>query len=212
VTQEAWWNLLGTQPSASETCWTDCPVESISWYEALAYANARSRAEGLTECYELEGCTDAPPGSATFTCESAARVPGRCSGYRIPTEAEWEHAARAGAWTERYGPLHEIAWSQESGILEPQRVGQLPPNAWGLHDVLGNVWEWTWDTVSNTGAPLPADNPESAGYPYRVLRGGSYTSPRESVRAAMRFVVLSEYRAPNVGLRLVRSARVRGAE
>jgi formylglycine-generating enzyme required for sulfatase activity len=153
------------------------PVESVTWWEAARFCNARSAAEGLTPAY-----------SEDFDWDRAA------DGYRLPTEAEWEHACRAGTAGPRYGPLDEIAWYRENsgGLLH--EAGGKRPNAWGLYDMLGNTWDWCWDVY----------DAEVYG-PYRVLRGGGWFDEHWSCRASVRRRSHPDFTVDDVGFRLARS-------
>lgn len=115
-------------------------------------------------------------------------------GYRLPTEAEWEHACRAGTTGPRYGPLDEVAWYRGNSGERIHEVGAKQPNAWGLYDTLGNVWEWCWDVY----------DPEVYGV-YRVMRGGGWFDEHWSCRASVRRRSHPTFRIDDVGFRIVRS-------
>ena len=142
--------------------------------------------------------------------------------YRLPTEAEWEYAARAGTTGPTYGPLDDIAWYGKNSNDESHPVGQKKPNAWGLHDMLGNVREWVSDTFAAPYyASSPVDDPPGAqanygergqpgyvggaGVALPVIRGGAWPNPAEGVRASERYHYFGPtLRVSDVGFRLVR--------
>jgi formylglycine-generating enzyme len=148
------------------------PVESVSWLDAVAYCDALSASAGLPAYDEVAGG----------------------EGYRLPTEAEWEYACRAGTDGPRYGPLDEIAWYRDNSDGRLHEVGGKRPNAWGLHDMLGNVWNWCSDLY----------DPEVYGS-YRVLRGGGWFDEHWSCRAGVRRRSHPTFRVDDVGFRVARS-------
>mgnify|MGYP001359432735 CR=1 FL=1 len=158
------------------------PAESVSWWDAARFCNALSRSEGLDPVYRLQ------PEGEDVSWDPAA------DGYRLPTEAEWEYACRAGTTGPRYGELDEIAWYRDNAGDGPREVGGKHANAWGFHDMLGNVWEWCWDLY----------DPEVYGS-YRVLRGGGWFDEHWSCRASVRRRSHPTLRIDDVGFRLARS-------
>jgi formylglycine-generating enzyme required for sulfatase activity len=178
VTQAQYWAVTGRRPSAADG--ERHPVESVSWLDAAHFCNALSEAEGLTPPYDVRD-------------EDAEWDP-RANGYRLPTEAEWEHACRAGTIGARYGPLDEIAWYRANSGGTIHDVGGKQPNAWGLYDMLGNAWEWCWDIY----------DAEVYGA-YRVLRGGGWFDEHWSCRASVRRRSHPTLTIDDVGFRLARS-------
>jgi formylglycine-generating enzyme required for sulfatase activity len=190
VTQGEWQSVMGSNPSYFTDCGANCPVEQVSWEDAVGYANALSRREGLPECYA----------GSTFAGLA-------CKGYRLPTEAEWEYAARAGTTGSRYGNLDSVAWYDENSGSGTHPVGQKQPNAWGLYDMLGNVREWTGDWYAAYAGS--ASDPLGAGAgSLRVLRGGSCLYDARFARAAYRSSDAPAYRSGDLGFRLVRTESV----
>ena len=124
--------------------------------------------------------------------------------YRLPTEAEWEYAARAGTTGDRYGDLDEIAWYGSNSGGTPHRVGEKAANAWGLHDMLGNVWEWVQDWYGRYpgGSVTDPTGPESGSY--RVERAGSWNNYAWICRSAHRYRASPGNRSHNLGFRLLR--------
>lgn len=180
VTQALYAQLTDRQPSAARE--DHCPVESVSWWDAVSFCNTLSHREGLTPAYELHADADGIEWNAS------------ADGYRLPTEAEWQHACRAGTAGPRYGPLDEIAWYRDNSRDRIHEVGGRQPNPWGLHDMLGNVWEWCWDIY----------DPEVYGS-YRVLRGGGWFDEHWSCRSSVRRRSHPTFQVDDVGFRVARS-------
>jgi len=193
VTQGEWQRVMGNNPSYFSNCGSDCPVEQVSWLDAVGYANALSRADGLSECYDSSG--NVRGGGSIYAC----------TGYRLPTEAEWEYAARAGTTGSRYDTLDQVAWHSGNSGLETHGVGELLANAWGLHDMLGNVWEWTHDWYGTYGSTVTDPVGASSGS-NRVLRGGDRNDSAQNARSASRFSIAPAFRNDAFGFRLARSA------
>ncbi|MFF5934908.1 formylglycine-generating enzyme family protein [Streptomyces sp. NPDC012508] len=182
VTRALYARVTGERSGAAEG--GELPVEGVSWWDAVRFCNALSEREGLTPAYLLP-----PDGVGDVERDTSA------DGYRLPTEAEWEHACRAGTAGPRYGPLDEIAWHRGNSEERTHEVGGKRPNPWGFHDMLGNVWEWCWDVY----------DAEVYGS-YRVLRGGGWFDEHWSCRASVRRRSHPTFRVDDVGFRLARSA------
>ncbi|MER7482395.1 formylglycine-generating enzyme family protein [Streptomyces sp. NPDC126510] len=181
VTQAWYAEVTGRRPSTARG--DRLPVEGVSWWDAIRFCNALSVREGLTPAYEVR------PGDGEAGWDTIA------DGYRLPTEAEWEHACRAGSTGPRYGPLDEIAWYRDNSAETVHPVGGRQPNAWGLYDMLGNTWDWCWDLY----------DAEVYGT-YRVLRGGGWSDEHWSCRASVRRRSHPTFRIDDVGFRVARSA------
>ena len=155
VTQGEWESVMGANPSRFSDCGPKCPVEHVSWFDMDEFIQ------------RLNG-----------------RESGKGYRYRPPTEAEWEYAARAGTTGARYGELHSIAWYRDNSGSETHPVGRKRANAWGLHDMLGNVWEWTGDWYDRypSGSVTDPQGPSTGSY--RVIRGGSWAFLAGFVRSA----------------------------
>lgn len=214
-----WRQLMLSDPAGADC--PGCPVTLVNWYEAAAFLNARSEAEGYRSCYRgVAGCAgpetlgdgcpaDAPDGcDGDFVCPALVEVGQACNGYRLPTEAEWELMARGGRLEPRYGPLAEVARHVANSDGHVWPVGGLEPNAFGLFDVLGNASEWTADRWD--GDDLPPAEPETdptgaALGDRRAHRGGHLGTEPEEVRAAARESSPPARRSATVGFRAVRT-------
>jgi len=155
------------------------PATDVSWLRAIRFCNAASEWEGFDPAYGVDGV------------EVVWHVD--ADGYRLPTEAEWEFACRAGSTGAHYGPLAEVAWTSADGVSSPQDVGGKHPNLNGLFDTLGNTWEWCWDLLD------PARYGE-----YRVFRGGGFADDAWSARASTRRGGAPGMHHEDVGFRLAR--------
>ena len=215
LTQGTWTALGFTNPSNFTTSGTNRPVETVNWWEALEAANEASRRDGLPECYTLTGCNSNAIGAdrecTGVTVASASGHPKDCEGWRLPTEAEWEYAARAGTSFPYAGggDVNQVAWySSNSGIqTKPVCTTPTPRNAWGLCDMGGNVLEWAWDWYANSYTGAATTDPEgSASGSSRVRRGGYWVNDARSVRVALRSGNTPGDRGSNYGFRLVRSS------
>ena len=193
VTQKQYHAVMGTN-SSKFTGDDQHPVESVSWFDAIKFANALSQKEGLPACYDDKG--NVIGGSAVYACK----------GYRLPTEAEWEYAARAGTEGARYGKLDDIAWYGKNSGNKTHPVGKKKPNTFGLFDMLGNVYEWCHDWYGDypTGSQTNPDGPRAGSG--RVFRGGSWFDDAGRVRAADRYFVDPSRAYGSRGFRLARSA------
>jgi formylglycine-generating enzyme required for sulfatase activity len=198
------------------------PVEFVGWYAAVAFANARSAAEGLTSCYTLAGCADAANGwkdGIDSSCTGATFAGLTCTGYRLPTESEWEYAARAGTSTATHlgnlsgtvtdcitaqANLDGIAsWCRNAGN-RTQAVGGKTANSFGLYDMLGNVREWTGDWYGTYPSTVTDPMGATTGA-NRVFRSGSWTDRARDARAAKREPATAGLRNSNLGFRLART-------
>ena len=181
-------------------------MEQVSWYDAARAANALSKRQGLETCFDADG-------ENLKAQYRSAKALLRCEGWRLPTEAEWEYAARAGTRGARYGNLNEIAWYDKNSGRKTHPVGQKRANAFGLFDMLGNVWEWTLDEWNTKAySRLPQVNPAHvpALVDKRVLRGGSWIDSAGSARASYRSGVNAGYAVDGgYGFRFVRTPRVK---
>jgi formylglycine-generating enzyme required for sulfatase activity len=177
VTQGQWKAVMGSNPSHFSSCGDNCPVEQVSWDDIQGFLQKLNGLTGKT--------------------------------YRLPSEAEWEYASRAGGQDEYCGSgnVDAVAWFDGNNNKQTHAVGQKQANAWGLHDMSGNVWEWTADCWNNSYSGAPSDGRAwtSGSCAQRVSRGGSWGNNAQNVRSAYRFNYTTADRYSFLGFRLVRT-------
>jgi len=231
VTQAEYQAVMGSNPSyfngtsgkeaATGEIQDNRPVENVSWYMAIVYCNKKSITDGLKPCYKINGKTnpadwgDIPTSSDTrwdaVTCEFSK------NGYRLPTEAEWEYAARAGdtavdelTWsgTNNFSSLNTYAWYAIYSLEKTHEVKKATngANAWNLYDMSGNVCEWCWDRYSAyTAGDVTDPTGDTSGDP--VFRGGAWNSESKfcAVSCRLRYTPYKQF--DHLGFRLCRSAQ-----
>jgi sulfatase modifying factor 1 len=222
VTQGFWSAVMGSNPSHLRSAFSSSmPVEGVSWEDSVRFTVELSRLVGLQQSYDiLEEDREARPMSRRSRQAPGPQKEFRwdqgAPGFRLPTEAEWEYAARAGRNFEFAGSNEAdlVAWTWENSFNRPHPVSLKAPNAWGLRDMSGNVMEWCWDRDDGFGPyadgevdPIGLSDPLLSD---RVLRGGnwrlgwnkSYVDGRNKSRRAG----LPDFKSERTGLRLVKSA------
>ncbi len=209
LTQDLWKGLYGYIFRRQEECGEDYPVYGVSWTRAVKFCNDLSAALGYEECYVING--------------DDVQWNWDCDGFRLPTEAEWEYAARAGSEDAFYNGdvtnlecadplLNEIAWyCGNSGSSDAHVVGQLPANDYGLYDMHGNVWEWAWDGFDDEDQIIYPDGPVTdptgpGGVLARSYRGGSMYATAMDTRVAYRRFASPGFTDADTAMRLCRTA------
>ena len=199
VTQRQYRNLMGMSPSNFKG--DDLPVENVSWFDAVGYCNALSVKEKLAPCYQINGTT-------VGWAEGV-----KCTGYRLPTEAEWEYAANpaSGSRTVYAGSdtVDGVAWHSGNAGSTTHAVKTKTANGRGLYDLSGNVFEWVWDWYQSNYEALQSSDPigpkVQPSPEYRVIRGGAWGLTATDARVALRNFNTPSDRNYYLGFRIVRS-------
>lgn len=193
VNQKEWQDLMGSNPSHWKG--DNLPVEQVNWYDAVEYCNKRSLEEGLKPCYSGSG--------ENTTCDWTA------NGYRLPTEAEWEYAARGGKLSKNYkysgsNEIDKVAWYNSNTASKPHKVGIKAANELGIYDMSGNVWELCWDFYESYPSASQNDPKGASNGEHPVLRGGSWSNYDYDCRVFTRSFSDPDYKSINFGIRLLR--------
>jgi formylglycine-generating enzyme required for sulfatase activity len=198
VTQELYSAVMNQNPSYFKG--QDIPVDSVTWFDAVNFCNALSEASGLVPAYKVEG------ENVVWNRESR--------GFRLPTESEWEYAARGGKSggeiLEKAGyaggdVVGDIGWYSGNSSRRSQPVKSKRPNQLGLYDMSGNVWEWCWDWLGDYPTDSVYDPVGMSSGRNRVFRGGAWINPVNLLRVTFRIGNPPNSKASSVGFRLARS-------
>ncbi len=207
LSQKQYQSVMGNNPSENKG--ENLPVENITWYDAVQYCNELSKKEGLTPCYTISG--------NIVTWNKSA------NGYRLPTEAEWEYAARANTTTpfsfgsnvkdenancyNAYGYNNDASGSWVNGYLEHTvDVNSYAANAYGLYNMHGNVAEWVWDWYSDYNTSISSNPTGAASGNDKIARGGGWNDFPKHIRSAYRSAFPANVPLYSIGVRLVRNA------
>ena len=210
VTQQQYANVMGKNPSKLQG--ENHPVESVNWCEAIIYCNMLSKLNGLMPCYSIGTTTDLSAFEATSPVWKRINCNFTANGYRLPTEAEWEYAARDGK-TSTPSPyagstnINQVAWYGENSGITSHDVATKDPNGLKLYDMCGNVSEWCWDYyVPNlpTGAQTNPHGPSTGDM--HVKRGGSWLDDPQQCTVFYRSGSAPNGKSSSLGFRVCCSA------
>ena len=231
VPQDVFIDVVGFQPSEDfSDCGDKCAVDFVSWHDAAYFSNLLSEKEGLDSCYTCTEIEDTSTTRKSYQCVEAMDLYS-CNGFRLPTESEWEYAARAGTtasiWTSNGGsdmaeesvrdcdnpttlndgtPLSDVAWYCNNSAEQLHEVAQKQPNSWGFYDMSGNLREWVQDWYGDPPTEAVTNPTGGEESMTKITKGGCWSDMPKRMRHASRTHSNPERLSNQFGFRIVRLA------